>query len=57
MATEVSSPSAAEFMRQFKAEIQAHPKLRVNHPFVRAVNEGTLTLDDIRASTHERRRT
>ncbi|HEY7065566.1 MAG TPA: iron-containing redox enzyme family protein [Chloroflexota bacterium] len=49
MATQLTSPSATEFTRQFKAEIQAHPKLRVNHPFVRAVNAGRLTLDDIRA--------
>jgi pyrroloquinoline-quinone synthase len=49
MATQVEILSGAEFVRQLKAEIWAHPKLRVNHPFVRAVNAGTATLDEIRA--------
>ncbi len=49
MATQVEVLSGAEFVHQLKAEIAAHPKLRVNHPFVRAVNDGTATMDEIRA--------
>jgi pyrroloquinoline-quinone synthase len=49
MATRVDSRTGAEFVRQLKAEIGAHPKLRANHPFVRAINEGTATVDEVRA--------
>jgi pyrroloquinoline-quinone synthase len=48
----VSAPSevisSAEFVRQLKAEIARHPKQRVNHPFVRAVQAGTATMHQIR---------
>jgi pyrroloquinoline-quinone synthase len=40
--------SGAEFVRQLEAEIAASPKLRENHPFVRAVSEGTASLEQIR---------
>jgi pyrroloquinoline-quinone synthase len=49
MATQSPALSSTEFVRQLKAEIRAHPKQRVNHPFVRAVCAGTATLDQIRA--------
>src|SRR5919199_246000 len=49
MATQVEVQSGAEFVRQLKTEIAAHPKLRHNHPFVRAVVDGTATMDQIRA--------
>jgi pyrroloquinoline-quinone synthase len=48
MATETPTLSAAEFVRQLKAEIAQSPRQRVNHPFVRAVGAGTATLDEIR---------
>ena len=48
MATQPATLSAAEFVRQLKAEIAQSPKQRVNHPFVRAVCAGTATLDEIR---------
>ncbi len=49
MAIESQALTSAEWVRQMKAEIAAHPKQRVNHPFVRAVCAGTATLDQIRA--------
>src|SRR5919202_1779568 len=49
MAIESQALTSAEWLRQMKAEIAAHPKQRVNHPFVRAVCAGTATLDQIRA--------
>jgi len=49
MAVEPQTLTSAEWVRQMKAEIAAHPKPRVNHPFVRAVCAGTATLDQIRA--------
>jgi pyrroloquinoline-quinone synthase len=49
MAIESRTLTSAEWVRQMKAEIAAHPKQRVNHPFVRAVCAGTATLDQIRA--------
>ncbi|SRR5579884_621119 len=49
MAVEPQTLTSAEWVRQMKAEIAAHPKQRVNHPFVRAVCAGTATLDQIRA--------
>ncbi len=48
MAIESQALTSAEWVRQLKAEIAAHPKQRVNHPFVRAVCAGTATLDEIR---------
>jgi pyrroloquinoline-quinone synthase len=49
MATQAEVLSPAEFVRRFKAEIAASPKLRVNHPFVRAVCEGTASMEHVRA--------
>ena len=40
--------TSAEFVRQLKQEISRAPKLRVNHPFVRAVCEGRATMEEIR---------
>ncbi|HEV8342338.1 MAG TPA: iron-containing redox enzyme family protein [Candidatus Binatia bacterium] len=48
MATQSEVFSSAEFVRRLKEEISRHPKLRVNHPFVRAVTAGTATMDQIR---------
>lgn len=43
-----SAVSSAEFVRQLKEDISKSPKLRVNHPFVRAVSAGTASMDEIR---------
>lgn len=48
MAVESAVVTPREFVRQFKAEIAAHPKLRVNHPFVRAIGEGTVSREHLR---------
>ena len=40
--------TSAEFVRQLKQEISRARKLRVNHPFVRAVCEGRATMEEIR---------
>ena len=48
MAAESQFVSSAEFVRWLKEEISKHPKLRVNHPFVRAVTAGTATIEQIR---------
>ncbi len=42
------SLSANEFVEQLKKEIAVFPKLRINHPFVKAIREGTATMDHIR---------
>src|SRR5438093_11866121 len=39
---------SAEFVRRRKEEIARSPKQRVNHPFVRAVCEGSATMEHIR---------
>ena len=39
---------SAEFVRRLKEEIARSPKQRVNHPFVRAVCEGSATMEHIR---------
>ena len=44
-----STLSSAEFVRQLKQEIQAFPKIRIKHPFLKAVCNGTATMDQIRA--------
>jgi pyrroloquinoline-quinone synthase len=36
-----------EFVERFKAEIAAHPKLRVNHPFVRGIQAGTISREHL----------
>src|ERR1700751_1755494 len=41
--------SSAEFVKQLKKEIQAFPKIRIKHPFLKAVSNGTATMDQIRA--------
>lgn len=48
MAAESQFVSSGEFVRRLKEEISKHPKLRVNHPFVRAVTAGTATIEQIR---------
>jgi pyrroloquinoline-quinone synthase len=40
--------SGAEFVRQLKAEIAASPLLRVDHPFVKAVEAGTAPREQVR---------
>lgn len=40
--------TAREFVDQLKAEIARSPKQRKNHPFVRAVGDGTASLAEIR---------
>jgi pyrroloquinoline-quinone synthase len=39
--------SPREFIERFKAEIAAHPKLRVNHPFVRGIQAGTISREHL----------
>jgi pyrroloquinoline quinone (PQQ) biosynthesis protein C len=41
--------SSAEFVQQLKQEIQAFSKIRIKHPFLQAVCNGTATMDQIRA--------
>jgi pyrroloquinoline-quinone synthase len=41
--------SSAEFVQQLKKDIQAFPKIRIKHPFLKAVCNGTATMDQIRA--------
>jgi pyrroloquinoline-quinone synthase len=48
MAVESKAVTSREFVRQFKAEIAAHHKLRVNHPFVKAIGEGKVSMDHLR---------
>ena len=40
--------SSDKFIEQLKNEITSFPKLRIHHPFVKAVCEGTATMDHIR---------
>ena len=49
MATQSQNISSAEFVEQLKKEIQAFPKIRIKHPFLKAVCAGTATMDQIRA--------
>jgi pyrroloquinoline quinone (PQQ) biosynthesis protein C len=49
MALQSNSISSAEFVQQLKKEIQAFPKIRIMHPFLKAVCNGTATMDQIRA--------
>ncbi|MCZ6623043.1 MAG: iron-containing redox enzyme family protein [Deltaproteobacteria bacterium] len=48
MATQSEVMSSAEFLHRLKEEIARSPKLRVNHPFVRAVCSGTASQEQIR---------
>jgi len=41
--------SSTEFVQQLKKDIQAFPKIRIKHPFLKAVCNGTATMDQIRA--------
>jgi pyrroloquinoline quinone (PQQ) biosynthesis protein C len=41
--------SSKDFVQQLKREIQAFPKIRIKHPFLKAVCAGTATMDQIRA--------
>ncbi len=41
--------SSTEFVQQLKKEIQAFPKIRIKHPFLKAVCSGSATMDQIRA--------
>jgi len=41
--------TSQEFVSQLKKDIQAFPKIRIKHPFLKAVCNGTATMDQIRA--------
>lgn len=49
MTTQPQNISSVEFVQQLKKEIQAFPKIRIKHPFLKAVCAGTATMDQIRA--------
>jgi pyrroloquinoline quinone (PQQ) biosynthesis protein C len=49
MAVQSGTVSSVEFVRQLKKEIQAFPKIRIKHPFLKAVCNGMATLEQIRA--------
>jgi len=49
MQNQSSVVSSEEFVQQLKKEIQAFPKIRIKHPFLKAVCNGTATMDQIRA--------
>ena len=40
--------TSQEFVAQLKKDIQAFPKIRIKHPFLKAVCNGTATMDQIR---------
>ena len=40
--------SADEFVEELKKEIAGFHKLRINHPFVKAICDGTATMDQVR---------
>ncbi len=42
-------PASTEFVEQLKKDIQAFPKIRIKHPFLKAVCNGTASMDQIRA--------
>src|ERR1051325_1134826 len=48
---EESHMTSKEFVTQLKKEIQAFPKIRIKHPFLKAVCNGTATMDQIREWT------
>jgi pyrroloquinoline-quinone synthase len=48
MAVPSGTVSAVEFVRQLKQDIQAFPKIRIKHPFVKAVSNGAATMEQIR---------
>src|SRR5262245_23621984 len=41
--------TSVEFVKKLKKDIQAFPKIRIKHPFLKAVCNGTASMDDIRA--------
>ena len=41
--------TSQEFVSQLKKDIQAFPKIRIKHPFLKAVCAGIATMDQIRA--------
>jgi pyrroloquinoline-quinone synthase len=49
MAAQQQSLTSAEFVQQLKRDIQAFPKIRIKHPFLKAVCNGTASMDQIRA--------
>lgn len=49
MTTQSQSISSTEFAEQLKKEIQAFSKIRIKHPFLKAVCSGAATMDQIRA--------
>lgn len=49
MATDGQVISSTEFVKQLKQDIQGFPKIRIKHPFLRAVCSGAATMDQIRA--------
>src|SRR5262245_51775877 len=40
--------TSVEFVKSIKQEMQSFHKLRINHPFVKAVSDGTASMDYIR---------
>src|SRR2546422_6156955 len=46
---EETNMKSQEFFSQLKKDIQAFPKIRIKHPFLKAVCNGTATMDQIRA--------
>lgn len=48
MTTEPGALTSSEFVHRLKEDIHRAPKLRINHPFVRAVREGKATMEEIR---------
>jgi pyrroloquinoline quinone (PQQ) biosynthesis protein C len=49
MSPESPALSSSEFVQQLKKDIQAFPKIRIKHPFLKAVCNGSATMDQIRA--------
>lgn len=48
MTTQSESISSVDFVLQLKKEIMAFPKIRISHPFLKAVCSGKATMDEIR---------
>lgn len=40
--------TSREFVQRFKTECHAHPKARVNHPFVKGILEGRVSMEHLR---------
>jgi pyrroloquinoline-quinone synthase len=49
MAPQSPTLSSTDFVQQLKKDIHAFPKIRIKHPFLKAVCSGTATMDQIRA--------